>query len=469
MARRNQIFYPMKTLRFILFCGLATLVGCGHLTTNGPAAGAAQPICKRHGLAGHVCAVSSGPLVGVSVSGGGSRAARFTAAVFQKLWKLKADIGGEAVPFMREVDHLSSVSGGSISSAYYVLKKPNGPLTADDLFWDQYKSAMQTNLEADAKSSLTFLPWNWKIVFDKWSLTDFLANRLASNFYGDATLGALYARTDDPNAFVPKLLINSTIYKAGSVKDAIWGQKLVYTPLRSEAFPNDLILGRDLDVEVMTPSKLKTDFKSMSLARAVMSSAAFPGVFEPLHLYDYRDNANRDDPTLYLGDGALHDNLGIETLLQMYSLTLAKQRDARALLIVIDSGRPYSFSGDVSAEIYAGFCIMERRARAFFEIIYRSLYEHKFVDELGNSRIRMIRISFDDPGLDDLQPGLSEQLSKIGTRLEITKDDSASLDRAAELLFSEDFRSRDKLGQAVEKSLVSQLREALQWAADKSP
>jgi len=53
--------------------------------------------------------------------------------------------------------------------------------------------------------------------------------------------------------------------------------------------------------------------------------------------------------------------------------------------------------------------------------------------------------------------------------LKRTNDESALLDRAAELLFSENFRSRDKLGQAAEKSLVSQLCEALKWAADKSP
>jgi len=51
--------------------------------------------------------------IGLAISGGGSRAANFGAAVMFEL----ADLG-----LLHRVDAISSVSGGSIAAAYYALQ-----------------------------------------------------------------------------------------------------------------------------------------------------------------------------------------------------------------------------------------------------------------------------------------------------------------------------------------------------------
>ena len=60
-------------------------------------------------------------LVGIAMSGGGTRAALFGAAGLQALAGLRTADGASLID---KVAHLSSVSGGSLASTYFVLKKP---------------------------------------------------------------------------------------------------------------------------------------------------------------------------------------------------------------------------------------------------------------------------------------------------------------------------------------------------------
>ena len=60
-------------------------------------------------------------VVGVSLSGGGSRAALFGAAGLEALGRLRAPGGGSV---LERVGYLSSVSGGGLAAGYYALHKP---------------------------------------------------------------------------------------------------------------------------------------------------------------------------------------------------------------------------------------------------------------------------------------------------------------------------------------------------------
>src|SRR5215813_7235067 len=62
------------------------------------------------------------PLIGVALSGGGSRAALFGAAALEALARVRTDDGASLI---EKISHLSSVSGGSIAASYYALKKPS--------------------------------------------------------------------------------------------------------------------------------------------------------------------------------------------------------------------------------------------------------------------------------------------------------------------------------------------------------
>src|SRR5215831_20207315 len=60
-------------------------------------------------------------LLGVALSGGGSRAALFGAAGLEALARVRTPDGASLI---EKISHVSSVSGGSIAATYYALKKP---------------------------------------------------------------------------------------------------------------------------------------------------------------------------------------------------------------------------------------------------------------------------------------------------------------------------------------------------------
>src|SRR5574341_1184162 len=98
-------------------------------------------------------------LVGLAVSGGGSRAATFTAGALEALAKIRVTRDGKERSALEMVTHMSSVSGGSLATAYYALKKPpksEQVLDAQGLtqgyraFFTDFKAAMQMDFQTRA-------------------------------------------------------------------------------------------------------------------------------------------------------------------------------------------------------------------------------------------------------------------------------------------------------------------------------
>jgi len=63
-------------------------------------------------------------MVGLAVSGGGSRAATFAAGALEALAEIPVSLGTEQRSVLETVSYMSSVSGGSLATAYYVTNKP---------------------------------------------------------------------------------------------------------------------------------------------------------------------------------------------------------------------------------------------------------------------------------------------------------------------------------------------------------
>jgi NTE family protein len=61
-------------------------------------------------------------LIGVALSGGGSRAAYFGAAGLEALAHLRTSQGPS---LLEQIAYLSSVSGGSVASSYFATQKPS--------------------------------------------------------------------------------------------------------------------------------------------------------------------------------------------------------------------------------------------------------------------------------------------------------------------------------------------------------
>ena len=170
-------------------------------------------------------------LVGLAVSGGGSRAATFAAGALEALANVRIVEGGTEHSVLETVTHMSSVSGGSLATAYYAAKKPakNEPVfTGQQLspayqqFFSRFKDDMQTNfqLRALGRQVLNFRVANpTKFAYSFADVWD-------ANFFHDITFAEVYERARRGDA--PQIMLNGTIYNSG--------RRLVLTTMSSADF-----------------------------------------------------------------------------------------------------------------------------------------------------------------------------------------------------------------------------------------
>ncbi len=220
---------------------------------------------------------ADGMFVGLAISGGGSRAANFGAAVLFEL---------QEQGLLEKVDFISSVSGGSLAAAAYGLRR-YPPESSRPTFT---RAAIDNLFSRDFELRWIgrwFYPWNalryWVTAFDR---SDMMAQVFEANVFHGATFNHLQRR--------PKVLINAVNF--------VSGRKFVFS---NEAF-------RDLG----------SDLSRYPVARAVMASGAFPGVFANVTLRNYLESPG---PYVHLFDGGPIDNLGVGTIVKVLQQHLAKR------------------------------------------------------------------------------------------------------------------------------------------------
>lgn len=230
----------------------------------------------------------------LTFSGGGTRAASFSYGVLKELRKQN---------LLDEIDVISSVSGGSFTSAYYGLY---GEQIFEDFEEKFLKKPIQTRLID------TFInPLNWfDLSFSNRS--DYVASLYEDEIFGKKTFSDL--RDDSP-----EIIINATDISTGN----------------AFSFTHDNF------------RRICSDLGSYPIGRAVTASSAVPVLFSPLTLKNhagctpffhqrriskktqsyndkqslnlrvYQDKENH--PYLHLVDGGIADNLGIRSLFHIVS------------------------------------------------------------------------------------------------------------------------------------------------------
>ena len=289
-------------------------------------------------------------LLGVALSGGGSRAALFAEAGLEALAQIRLADGSSLIS---RIDHLSSVSGGSLSASYYVLKKPGRDVavlnadgsmsTAYRTFFDQYRSELSQDFE-------TALIWRQLLSF-RWINSALAAKTLAeilrAKLYGDARVQDLSARAKAGDT--PELIINTTLYNNG--------RRLAITSLPSEVFEYDFFAdlerslaqqGRRMEeaprirerwklLRPMTPIEISMDPCPVGVAGAATASASFAPLIGPSTF-----RMGNKEAYWHVGDGGLYENSGVESLLFLHLKQIQAKRAKRALIIALDSSYPFS-------------------------------------------------------------------------------------------------------------------------------
>ncbi len=209
----------------------------------------------------------NGVFVGLALSGGGSRAANFSAAVLFEL---------EELGILRYVAAISSVSGSSLTAAYYRLNSDN------QSHWNPENAQKLLRTDFEAR-------WLWSWLLPQ----NFL--RAATSYYDRSEhMASVFdsvlfhgKRFRDLPQHGPLLLIDASTL----------GQSIYQFPFDRVHFH---MLGSDLE--------------TYSISHAVMASAAFPGAFRNVTLRRYDPDEPSAKRYIHLMDGGITDNLGVSAL-----------------------------------------------------------------------------------------------------------------------------------------------------------
>jgi NTE family protein len=223
------------------------------------------------------------------LSGGGYRAALFHAGA---LWRLNE------VGLLKKVRRVSSVSGGSITAGALAIKWQQ-VVSGDVNSLRDHVIAPLRNLAdhtLDAKAVISG-------IFSPGTIADHVAAAYKKHLFGDLTLQDLL----DESLETPRFVFNATNVQTG----ALWRF--------SKPFMGDFRVGL-----INKPTT--------ALAVAVAASSAFPPVLSPLHLhiapqtFSATRGADLQRPPftteVFLSDGGVYDNLGLETAFKRYSTLL---------------------------------------------------------------------------------------------------------------------------------------------------
>lgn len=412
-------------------------------------------------------------LIGLSVSGGGSRAALFAAGAIEALASM--GVGPKRRSVLEEVSYISSVSGGSLASAYYVLKKPTRevPMLAPDgkltegyrEFFKSFKDAMARDYEG---------PLFWRQMFRlRWFNPAWTARSLSEildeDYLGGTTFDGLARREKAGDS--PRFLINTTLYNDGRrfVLSTLNRESLRYDFLNElrrrpgweEASPESkqILRTRWEALQSQTPQDLKLDVCGIKVASAVAASMSFPPIIGPISF-----RVEGEDDYWHVGDGGLSDNTGGESLLMVLLKKLQDGTAKRAVIIALDSSFPFDVGGKVLNHRHEGFSlfsydfsripsIMEERSLAYRAMFFRVAQQQGLLP--GSLGLVLIGLRHTDAKWKEDLSDLPDSCRKEGVKWKSPRDVSEHLAGIVTRLWIESACDRDLVLTAAHK-LVSQ-------------
>lgn len=331
MAKRRSGFAPWWVLAVFLL-----LAGCAHYPPN-------MPLDQHAPAYGYRFTNLASPdeaddmLVVVTFSGGGTRAAAMAYGVLEHLANTEVTRKGKPRHLLDEVDIISSVSGGSFTSAYYALY-------GERIFSDFESRFLKRDVQGELTRKM-LAPVNLaRVSSPKFGRIDLVAEYLDDEVFHHGTYGDLVAQGRRP--FV---VINAS----------------------------DMSLGTRFEFTQDQFDLLCSDLSSFPLARAVAASSAVPILFSPLTLRNYsgqcgyRESVQTGDngrgatsrqiykaaevrsyldaearPFIHLLDGGITDNIGLRGMLDRMAahsdpMSLARAmrlgRFQKAVLIIVNA------------------------------------------------------------------------------------------------------------------------------------
>jgi len=287
----------------------------------------------------------------LAISGGGYRSTLFALG---SIWRLN-ELG-----ILPRINRITSVSGGSILSAFLALKWRNLNFNESGIA-ENFAEIIVTPIQIFCSRTLDILAGIWGLLPDNKTMGDRVADLYAKWLFGNATL------QDIPKpGGGPEFIFYATSLQTGS------GVRI----------SQDAIC--DYKVGKLLHPKLP-------LAKVVGASSAFPPFFSPVTIkcdaaewkpmkgtYLYGNLAYRK--RLILTDGGVYDNMGLEAVW--------KKEDGFKTVLVCDAGAPWKNKTNPGknwfSQLYRVFCIEGMQVGALRRRILIDNY--KDFDEKGKPR-----------------------------------------------------------------------------------
>lgn len=230
-------------------------------------------------------------------SGGGTRAAALSYGVLEKLKSAPIRWEGKEKRLIDEVDVISSVSGGSFTSAYYAL-------FGDKTFTDFKTDFLYRDVQGDLFSQL-FNPYNW------FRLISFTFDRIdmAAEYYDE------------------------NIFKKSTFSDLLKREKRPYIILNA----SDMTLGDRFEFTQKQFDPICSDLSDYPVARAVAASSAFPGLLSPITITNYAGTCAFKEPR-WVGNALLERDVTKRNFLDANHFKSYQDSAKRRYIHLLDGG-----------------------------------------------------------------------------------------------------------------------------------
>ncbi len=193
-------------------------------------------------------------VIGLSFSGGGTRASAFAYGAIEELAAHETRPGGIGKSLIDDVVFVSGVSGGSVLAVYFALHGAKTiPAFRDNFLYKDPQSSFDTSVSLFSLLAVLGGGLNSKTGFQDW---------LDTNLLHDATFGDL-ARDNAPILWVNA----SDVY-------------------------NDTVFTFD----AATFAALCSDLEAFKLSEAVSAASAVPGVFSPIVIENFAGQCDYEEP-----------------------------------------------------------------------------------------------------------------------------------------------------------------------------
>jgi len=410
----------MKTVKFVIIFLIFSIYGCTpfYVATNKKAEQYPQKT-KASFIVEKDRGTKEKTLVVLSLSGGGSRAAYFSAEVMLALEEVFDEIN-----ILKEVDIISSVSGGSLPAAYYVISKDDESDTV--VSNREWKKKTVRKLMSRRYKTRWFFSWllpssfirYWFTAYDR---SDLMAQVLSDNLFDKRPFG-LPLKFKDINPERPYIILNSTNGTTGEFS-------LPYT-FTQESF-----------------KKINSDINEYEIARAVMATAAFPAAFNYMTLENHKEKGK----FLHVFDGGNSDNLGLLSVEEI--LEKNKKNYKNIVVILVDA---YTPTKGVSPSDYDGRKLLDYAVDFNFIDSMNSLLESNrkgLIKNFTESNILnsfnayvFYHIKFGNVSKDELR----KDLYSIKTDFNISKPYTKNIENAVSELITKDNKCLVKIRDILE-------------------